>query len=396
VAESTRFLTRKARDFQRLVPGPEHELVECMRYALLLTLLLLAGFGCALPTDTSETVALEDADDENRVFDTGDTQIDAVSPEFSFVLDADGPQVILGHVWSGDGIAVGEPTFIRPPWLTDELAVRRDVDVDALPVELLMRQGEPFVAPAADGGTCVGYLGELSIVRLVMGYNLGDLAEMPPEAYDELYDDERVGPPTSLELNDPTLIWKAAERRTYLTARWETDDECEIGDWGAHPEHAPVHFAPIDAAPFEAEAQRQLRARPEYPEMQAEYDEFRQDGDAWWTEAWPAGPWDEEHFRARAFEAPDGRRIVLGWAEQSDGDCAGGPGYLHLLFDVTDDGELVLREKLNGIPSTRAELRSLLESDDGSLMFLTDRTLQSVFEPELLQDVLPVQIGCGC
>jgi len=127
-----------------------------------------------------------------------------------------------------------------------------------------------------------------------------------------------------------------------------------------------------------------------------EYDEFRQDGDdEWWNEAWPAGPWDVGHFAARAFEAPDGRRIVLGWAEQSDGGCGGGPGYLHLLFDVADDGELVLREKLDGIP-TYSAVRSLLEREDGSLMFLTGRTLQSVFEPDLLQDVSPVEIGCGC
>jgi hypothetical protein len=353
---------------------------------------LLAGAGCALPIEAGEHEAVIDDVDESRVFTSDDGYYEAAPLDFSFVIDAGGPQVVLATVGPSANWSTGPTVWAEPAWLSDELFVRRDVDAHRVPVELLMRLGEPFLGWNGRGERCEGYLGEPSIVRAVATYNLSDLASegmIEEEVREVIWNGDYTGAPTE-SLADPEVIWKIAGR-TYFVAAWESDDDCRPAHWGAHPEHQPVVFEEVDSgAAIEDAALRAFRAHPGYEYNQQGHDEARRfDRENGYLGTFPAGPWDADSFAARTFRAPDGRTLVVAVA----GEECGGFG-LSAVYDVAADGTLTLRPDWG----TRESDVVILETEEGALHYLTKTDLSALSEHPDARDlsVAPIQTGCGC
>jgi hypothetical protein len=354
--------------------------------------LLLIGLvtlgGCALPMGDGPASDEEWRDtDVSRLFAAHEAHINPGSLDFSFFVHADGPHVILATVPGRDDLSVGEVAWARQP-SGDQLVVRRDIDIHTVPVETLMRQGEVFVARDENGESCVGYLGELSVMRLISRDMLADsVATTVSEAeYEFLYSRDAID-----GIVEPVLAWENA-MRTYLVARWETDDDCIPAAWGHASEHAPITYAEVSAESYAVEAHAQFRAHANWEIQQDYFDEVRQDPYELETreEVWPAGLWDEGYFTARAFEAEDGRHVVIASADLSNG-CIYGPD-LHFLYDVAADGSLVVRRTIESLPFGEW---SLIERDS-VLLFISRDTLRSVGDSDEYDTIATAEYGCPC
>ncbi len=360
-------------------------------FSTLLLLLVSAASGCALPIDATEASVVEDDSSEARVFVDGELGYDAAPPSFSFVVPGERSLVVLAALYD-DSVAIGDPAWLTAPYMTEDMIVRRDVNIDAVPLPLLLRQGEPFVTHSASGESCIGYLGELSMVRMISQWNLefGELSMEERAALDERQD--AVGPPALERLSDPAFIWEQALNRTYLVAELEDPDGCVSGTFGAHPEAVGEVYVPNDTDLYDEAAQRLFRASPQYAARQAEYDGLRAE-DEYFAEGWPAGPWDESIFSTQVFLAANGKELVLARADWPY--CEAGPGALSLLYAVGDDGALHLRQA-DGVTIPQEEIHALIDQGTDVLQVTPQEVYTSYDNRLSLNSIAPLPTGCGC
>lgn len=320
-----------------------------------LAALLIAGslgLGCAAP--------LPDADHDS---------LEATAISLHFVVHAGEPLLVLEAQPTGDEL-VGDIELLG-------------ADPESWAVAALRPLTEPHPALGTvhalygpSGAVCAASVIEVGILRRAYAepaVNLGSEPELSKRAED---------------------IWDLAAGSELLVGRLVSDEDCVDARWSVPAQLAEPQIFSIDATESDRDrddATAQLRATPEYADLQADYAAEQVDGPPS-----PRGGWEHDELgsiESRRFLDPAGGRELIVVAFSSGGGCGGFRGDLWGLFERRASGlDTVLVSTDAGLPD------QIFDFDrDGRLELMTgERALLPSAEGWDSVDLSVPDYGCSC
>jgi hypothetical protein len=274
----------------------------------------------------------------------------------------------------------GDPEVLA---LDEPVLVSRALAVESIPAEKLAWAGKHVTLMGAKGEVCRGTVESLAMLGRVAPH-FGTLARWRGEREGDDTDDEPL--PSAREIADEA--WSEAADGLVLTGVVRSSGDCTGALW-AQPssERAPVVAAAEEAdSAMKASALEQLRALPEYAEIQAQYLEEMDrrdaevDAESDANEPPPAphaARWEDgrdEELDVRVMRHPSG---TLVWASLAvEGGCGEFNGAMGVVFSVGPRGQLSLVSDPDVTLGVRPEAAADIDGDGRVELLLREGTVR--------------------